>query len=503
MSNLAYDAGTGKTNAEAAKAVSKSIEKMKGEAMKVIANRMRLSNAEVANAKKTLEFLKTLKVEAATLDAIAIRSTVAGKSELLFGFRGTAKVRDLVPDMQLAFNKKSIRRLDEAKAFVDKVMKAGRFKPTQVTSYGHSLGGFIAEGVRNSFTGSRAVTMNAGVPRFNYKKGVVKAWGVGGERAGKSKYAIRFFTRGDVVSANGLKVGNLGASHWMEKKSRWNLLKNHQLSGVMTPLRDFKKVEPAMRSFRKTLALHARKQAVLARRTARAAKKKAAKAAAASKKGAKLVGKALGKAMFGLSAAHVGIESAKDWHKLQDLAKKEGKIDHDLVMNMVYAPSDILLGRGTTKSIVNGVKKGWKSTSSSCKKGQAECLQHFKNATVAAGKMLGKGYDVVKKGLGNCKKDVKECGKKVASVVPAIGNAIVDYTRKSAEWLAERHYQADKRKRFCATRQKQCEAEDKKAEENSAKAWQKYRNEYKAAAVAYAPIGAAKSLWKKLKNLTK
>src|SRR6185369_1824154 len=99
-----------------------------------------------------------------------------GSTKRVFGFRGTAKLRDLVPDVQLALNRKSIPRLDEARKFVQTVGK--EFPPVGAKDtefYGHSLGGFIAEGVRQDYAGTRATVVHAGHPVVNMKDGKVNA----------------------------------------------------------------------------------------------------------------------------------------------------------------------------------------------------------------------------------------------------------------------------------------------------------------------------------------
>lgn len=88
-----------------------------------------------------------------------------GSKRLRFAFRGTAELRDLVPDAQLALNAKNIPRLNEARAFVAKVRaKHPELTNQQLDFNGHSLGGFIAEGVGNDYPGARTATIEAGAP---------------------------------------------------------------------------------------------------------------------------------------------------------------------------------------------------------------------------------------------------------------------------------------------------------------------------------------------------
>ena len=55
-------------------------------------------------ANLALGYLKTLQLDKATSDAVALTQKVGGKDKLVFGFRGTAQLSDLVPDAQLALN---------------------------------------------------------------------------------------------------------------------------------------------------------------------------------------------------------------------------------------------------------------------------------------------------------------------------------------------------------------------------------------------------------------
>ncbi len=89
-----------------------------------------------------LKYLDTLSVRSATRDAVAFDHVDENKNtKRLFGFRGTAKLRDLVPDIQLAVNAKKVGRLDEARAFVERVNKEAPVEGKNMHFYGHSLGG--------------------------------------------------------------------------------------------------------------------------------------------------------------------------------------------------------------------------------------------------------------------------------------------------------------------------------------------------------------------------
>ncbi len=86
-------------------------------------------------------------------------------------YRGTARLRDLVPDAQLAFNSRRVKRLDEARAFAARVRaKVPDIPASQIHISGHSLGGFIAEGVGNDIAGSRTISVEPGAPVFGNMK---------------------------------------------------------------------------------------------------------------------------------------------------------------------------------------------------------------------------------------------------------------------------------------------------------------------------------------------
>jgi hypothetical protein len=143
VSNLAYVAGSGKTPAEARLLVENELQKMKGVLSKQIKDMMgkRGDMAFQLNLKvkqESLTFLKSLAVDSATRDAVAFTK---GADELVFGFRGTSQARDLIPDAQLAVNSKKIERLDEAKEFVEKVLKRHpKILARNMEFMGHSLG---------------------------------------------------------------------------------------------------------------------------------------------------------------------------------------------------------------------------------------------------------------------------------------------------------------------------------------------------------------------------
>jgi hypothetical protein len=85
-----------------------------------------------------INFLKSLKLQEAGLDAVAFtRKAASGKKELLVSFRGTAKLRDLIPDWQILTNSKKMKRMDEALAFTKRMQKVTGVRPGGMTMYGH------------------------------------------------------------------------------------------------------------------------------------------------------------------------------------------------------------------------------------------------------------------------------------------------------------------------------------------------------------------------------
>ncbi len=101
------------------------------------------NNPALGTARENIEYLKKLKVKDATRDAIAVTSDFDPEKKTVFGFRGTAKIRDLVPDIQLALNSKKVGRLEEAKEFVKRVAEREGLKGADMKFTGHSLGGTV------------------------------------------------------------------------------------------------------------------------------------------------------------------------------------------------------------------------------------------------------------------------------------------------------------------------------------------------------------------------
>jgi hypothetical protein len=124
VSKLAYAGGTASSDAKAAAAVKKEIQVMIGQLNEGLKSAP--SKEAALKMRASRKFLASLHVEDATRDAVAlIIKNIYGKGtkeQFLFGFRGTANARDIIPDAQIMMNAKKMKRMDEAKAFVEKVL---------------------------------------------------------------------------------------------------------------------------------------------------------------------------------------------------------------------------------------------------------------------------------------------------------------------------------------------------------------------------------------------
>jgi hypothetical protein len=76
-------------------------------------------------------------------DCVAVRYTSPDdrKERIAFAFRGTAISSDLYVDFLLGSNAGTIKRLDEARAFVRRVVRVHRIQGKDLGFFGHSLGG--------------------------------------------------------------------------------------------------------------------------------------------------------------------------------------------------------------------------------------------------------------------------------------------------------------------------------------------------------------------------
>ncbi len=174
-------------------------------------------------------FLSDSTVVDATRDFIAVKRG----HELYFGMRGTAGLRDLIPDAQLAMNAKNIPRLNEAREFVKKVRAANPdVDARSVVLSGHSLGGFLAEGVQNDIAGARAITFESASPMLRRKSEQARAFN---KRQGKFMPATRFVRNGDLIPA-GAKNLNPSAQQLSiasVRKGLGGILQNHKLANSL------------------------------------------------------------------------------------------------------------------------------------------------------------------------------------------------------------------------------------------------------------------------------
>ncbi len=181
VSDLAYAAGSSKKGEDARKLVEKRRDEMKAEFQEAVKRIDQEKTKIMGNRHRVLlqnniDYLEKLQVTAANSDAIAIKGP---DNKTVFGFRGTAKLRDLIPDIQLAVNSKKVGRVEEAKKFVAEIVEREKLNNADLKFVGHSLGGFVAEGVRNQYVGSSATTFSSGAPiaAFVGKDKKVRAWG--------------------------------------------------------------------------------------------------------------------------------------------------------------------------------------------------------------------------------------------------------------------------------------------------------------------------------------
>ncbi len=184
---------------------------------------------EQKRAMSAQNFLSDSSVVDATQDFIAIRK---GK-ELYFGMRGTSGLRDLVTDAQLAMNAKNIPRLNQAREFVKKVRAANPdIAASGVVLTGHSLGGFLAEGVQNDIAGARAITFQSASPLLGRKSSEARAFN---KRNGKFYPATRFVREGDLVPAGAKKLNPSAQQLSIKsvKRGLGGLLQNHKLANSL------------------------------------------------------------------------------------------------------------------------------------------------------------------------------------------------------------------------------------------------------------------------------
>ena len=158
------------------------------------------------------ELVKSARVVRSSRDCVAVTYvTPFTGTKVSFGFRGTAITADYGVDAKLALNARHIRRLDEARQFVKNTVQQLKIKPLsngkweKLTFHGHSLGGFIAEGVGNDWYGGFTGTVQSGAP-------VIKIFGQIPASYNKPKRgsypAVRFVRSGDVVTMGMENMGN-------------------------------------------------------------------------------------------------------------------------------------------------------------------------------------------------------------------------------------------------------------------------------------------------------
>jgi len=167
-------------------------------------------------AAQALVWLNSRVVVRASRDAVALagRSRTTSSPVLEIAFRGTQITRrtaasDVVQDARIAVNADRVERLDQALAFVRQVITAfpsiARHRGRGMILTGHSLGGFIAEGVGSHYPQAQVVTVNAFSPFLTTGNHRPAAFA---PRKSSRQYRppIRFVTKGDIVS---MRTSNL------------------------------------------------------------------------------------------------------------------------------------------------------------------------------------------------------------------------------------------------------------------------------------------------------
>ena len=101
-------------------------------------------NAEQrARAARLRTFGQQIKLMAGMRDAVCYMHTHPnGQKFLIFGYRGTASWKDILPDLQLALNRRNIERLEQARSWTRRVRARFASIPNSRLFFtGHSLGG--------------------------------------------------------------------------------------------------------------------------------------------------------------------------------------------------------------------------------------------------------------------------------------------------------------------------------------------------------------------------
>ena len=103
------------------------------------------NRADQRRAARLHTYGKSIRLVQASRDVIAyLHKHSDGKDRLIFGFRGTASWKDILPDIQLALNKRTIARLNRSREWTRFVRLRFRSIPNSHLFFtGHSLGGKI------------------------------------------------------------------------------------------------------------------------------------------------------------------------------------------------------------------------------------------------------------------------------------------------------------------------------------------------------------------------
>jgi len=191
-----------------------ALSTMRVKAKKFLANNEEESvwyeNVKVAHGQ-----LERMMVVNATRDAVFVmirpdhesKEWLDQKPRLLFGFRGTAIAADVAVDFMLAMNRYPVARLDAARQFVKDCIsnRHGTYENSRLEFFGHSLGGWLAEGVGNDYNGSVTGTIQTGAPIIDRGEKTPKAFNPPAEGANPP---VRFLREGDLVPMGVEFMGN-------------------------------------------------------------------------------------------------------------------------------------------------------------------------------------------------------------------------------------------------------------------------------------------------------
>jgi hypothetical protein len=166
--------------------------------------------------------------------------------------------------------------------------------------------------------------------------------------------------------------------------------------------------------------------------------------------------KIAGKLAFYASAGYVATEAAKDTFNL-NRGLYQGQVDKQALKNVLYAPTDLFLGRGSSQAIVE-----------TCGKGVGSCYQ-------GARKMVGDVVDVVKDSGKSCyQSGAVGCAKDAGVLLGHTANGAKNWALNTKTFFADAYKSHEERQNHCKQVANRAECE----EENRIY-WKTLRNAFK------------------------